>query len=561
MIVDKFLSPLFAAALLFGFGTATDSAPRQAADSYTAHFVDVTARTGIVWKHETGAFGQRWLPETLGPGVIVLDANGDGLPDLLFVNGRNFPDRQGTAATPALYLNRGNLRFEDATRQAGLDFSAYCLGGAAADIDNDGLPDVYLSCLGQDHLLHNDGGRFTDISRKAGLSDSFELGASAAFFDADRDGHIDIFVTRYTDWTPATDKFCSNDGKTKSYCVPIVYKAVANHYYHNRGDGTFEDWTAKAGLANPSKALGVVPLDIDGDGWPDLVVASDTQPNLLFHNKGNGTFEEIGLSSGVAFSMDGQTRGGMGIDAGDFNHSGRPSLAITYFSFEMTGFYRNEGNLFFLDIAPGSEIGRKTRPYVGWGCFFFDYDLDGWLDLLVANGHLDDTREKSALPQSYAQPTLLFHNQGSGVFAEAGADGDLARPMVARGAVFADLDGDGDLDVVLTANGGSPRILENTGTHGNWLRLGLQGTVSNRDALGATVKVTVHGVTQTWYVHSGGSYLSQSQVEPTFGLGSAQAVDEIVILWPSGTRQRLTGVTVNQRLKVVEPAAEPQKPS
>jgi len=551
--------PLLSACVLVS-GLAPQGLLAQEPDAPKAPFVDVTDRTGIVWKHETGAFGQLWLPETLGSGVIVLDADGNDLPDLLFVNGRNFPGRPGPAATPALYLNRGNLRFEDATGAAGLDFSAYCLGGAAADYDNDGRQDLYLSCLGQDFLLHNEGGRFADVSRQAGLSQVYELGASAAFFDADRDGHLDVFATRYVDWTPDNDKFCSSDGKTKAYCVPTIYKSVTSRYYRNRGDGTFEEQTSRAGLANRSKALGVMPLDVDADGWTDLAVASDTEPNLLFHNKGNGTFEEIGLSSGLAFSMDGQTRGGMGIDAGDYNRTGRPSVAITYFSSEMTGFYRNEGNLFFLDIAPGAEIGRKTRPFVGWGCFFFDYDLDGWLDLLVANGHLDDTREKSALPEPHAQPTLLFRNQGNGKFLEVGAGSDLARPMVARGAAFADLDGDGDLDLVLTANGGSPKVFENRGAHGNWLRLALKGNSSNRDALGAAIKITVKGAAQTWQVHSGGSYLSQSQVEPTFGLGPDRIVDEIEIRWPSGTTQRLTGVPANQRLKVVEPpAAAPRK--
>ena len=555
----QFSLAVLAACWLFDLGMASEDVRAQSVGSSKPHFVDVTERTGIVWKHETGAFGQRWLPETLGPGVIVLDANGDDMPDLLFVNGRNFPDRPGPAATPALYLNRGNLRFEDATHPAGLDFSVYCLGGAAADYDNDGRTDVFFSCLGQDHLLHNEGGRFTDVSHKAGLSQAYELGASATFWDADRDGYLDIFVTRYVDWTPETDKFCSMDGKTKSYCVPTVYKRVFNRYYRNLGNGTFEDQTSKAGLANPSKGLGVVPLDIDSDGWPDLAVASDTQPNLLFHNRGNGTFEEMGLSSGLAYSMDGQVRGGMGIDAGDYNRTGRPSMAITYFTAEMTGFYRNEGNLFFLDIAPGAEIGRKTRPYVGWGCFFFDYDLDGWLDLLVANGHLDDSRSKLYPPEPYAQPALLFRNQGNSEFVESGAGTDLAAPIVARGAAFADLDGDGDLDLVLTANGGSPKVLENRGTPGNWLRLALQGKASNRDGLGAWIKVTTKGGTQTWYVHSGGSYLSQSQIEPTFGLGDARIVDEVVVQWPSGTTQRLTNVTANQRLKVVEPDAAPRK--
>jgi hypothetical protein len=521
-------------------------------------FFDVTAQSGVTWKHNNGAFGKRWLPETLGPGVVIFDANGDGLPDLLFVNGSNFPGEPGRPGTPALYLNQGGMRFKDVTHEWGLDINAYCLGGAAADIDNDGRPDLYLSCLGQDHLLHNEGNRFVDITRRAGLSQSYELGASVAFFDADRDGFLDIYVTRYTQWTPQTDLFCSADGQTKSYCTPADYQGTSGHYYHNRGDGTFEDWTRKAGLYSAAgKQLGVVPLDFDGDGWPDLAVAVDTSPNLLFHNRGDGTFEEVGMLSGVALSLDGNTRGGMGIDAGDYNHTGRPSLLITFYALEMTSLYRNEGRSFFLDLGAGSEIGRKTAERVGWGCFFFDYDLDGWLDVLIVNGHLDPDLPKALGARlTYAQAPQLFHNLGTGEFADvtASAGGDLARPLVARGAAFADLDGDGDLDLVLTTNGGPARIFENRGRHGNWLRLALEGTRSNRDGLGATVKVRSGGMWQSWYVHSGGSYLSQSQVEPTFGLGTATAADEVVIQWPSGSVQRLTGVAANQRLKVREPA-------
>jgi hypothetical protein len=522
-----------------------------------AQFFDVTAASGVQWSHNSGAFGSRWLPETMGPGVVVLDANGDGRSDLLLVNGRNFPGKPGEATTSALYLNQGGMKFKDATREAGLDFSAYCLGGAAGDIDNDGDPDVYLSCLGQDRLLRNDAGRFVDMSREAGLSQEHEFGASVAFFDADHDGFLDIFATRYVTWTPETDVFCSQDGKTKAYCTPILYKGAASRYYHNRGNGTFEDKTRAAGLyLADGKMLGVVPVDVDGDGWTDLAVAGDTHPNLLFHNRGDGTFEEVGLLSGLAVAMDGRSRGGMGIAAGDYNRSGRPSLVITYFSNDMVGLYRNEGNVFFLDVATNSEVGRNTLLTLGWGTFFFDYDLDGWLDLLVANGHLDDEREKiSNARVKYAQPQQLFRNQGYGNFTEVTekAGGDLAHPLIARGAAFADLDEDGDLDIVVTTNGGPARIFENRRRNDNaWIRITLQGTASNRDGLGAEVRVTTQGATQVWSLHSGGSYLSQSQIDPTFGLGAAQRVDEIVVRWPSGAVQRLSGMLVNQRLRIVE---------
>ncbi len=520
-------------------------------------FVDRTAAAGIRFSHNNGAFGQRWLPETMGPGVIVLDANGDHRLDLLFVNGRNFPGKPGKATTPALYLNEGGLKFKDATRGAGLGASAFCLGGAAADIDNDGDSDVFLSCVGQDRLYRNDGGRFTDISRQAGLSQEYEFGTSAAFFDADRDGRVDLYVARYVQWTPETDLVCEFYNQGKSYCTPGLYSGASGRFYRNRGNGTFEDRTQAAGFHTPdAKGLGVVPLDFDRDGWTDLAVACDTAPNLLFRNLGDGTFEEVGLPSGMALPVEGLAKGGMGIDAADYDRSGRPSLVITYFIREMTGLYHNEGEGFFRDVATQSDLGRNTLTTVGWGSFFFDYDLDGWLDLLVANGHLDPQVDKSGDPVvRYAEPQQLFRNEGGRRFAEvtASAGGDLAKPLVARGAAYADLDDDGDLDVVLTTNGGSAKLFENQGgRYGNWLRVSLEGRKSNRDGLGARVEVTAGGATQTWEVRAGGSYLSQPQVDPTFGLGNAKVVDKVIVRWPSGAVQTLASVPVNQRVAIVE---------
>lgn len=519
-------------------------------------FVEVTGESGVGFRHNTGAFGAKWLPETMGSGVVVVDYDGDEKPDLLFLNGTGFPGKPGEASTQKLYKNLGGLKFRDVTVAAKLDIAAYCMGGAAGDLDNDGDQDVYLSCLGTDYLMVNEGGRFTDRSAEAGLSRDYEFGASVALLDADKDGDLDLFPTRYVTWTPEADIHCSLDGENKSYCTPEPYQGASPRYYRNEGDGTFTDRTKEAGIFKPAaKSLGVTVLDVDDNDWPDLAVANDTQPNLLYLNNGDGTFEESGVISGMAFSETGVARGGMGIDAADFNRSGRQSLVIGNFANEMVGLYQNEGNLLFVDVAPTAKIGRPTLMSLSFATFFLDYDLDGFLDLLVANGHLEPEIEKIQNNVKYAQPTQIFQGDGAGRFVEttSSAGGDLARPRVARGAVWSDLDGDGDPDIIVSNNGGPAAIFENAGDgHGHWIQVDLEGKKSNRDGIGSIVEVTTGGATQTWMVRAGSSYLSQSQVSPIFGLGGASHVDKVVVRWPSGIVQTVPKPAIDQRLRIVE---------
>jgi len=516
-------------------------------------FTDVTAPAGIHFVHTAGKSGKKFLPETMGSGVAVIDL-GDGWPSLLFVNSRQWGPHAKTA-TCALYRNNHNGTFTDITAGSGLDVEMYGMGAAVADYDNDGREDVYITAIDGDHLFHNEGnGRFRDVTKLSGIHNA-DFGTSAAWLDYDRDGKPDLFVANYVQWTEKGDLWCSMDGSTKSYCTPESYKGTSSRLYHNLGNGRFEDVTAKAGLGDAtSKSLGVSVFDLDNDGWPDIFVANDTQPNKLYRNNHDGTFTDVGMTAGVAFGEDGVARGAMGADAGDYDHAGRFDLLVGNFSNQMLGLYHNEGTGLFVDEAPRSSVGHDSLLSLTFGAFFFDYDLDGYPDIFAANGHIDEDIGRVQPKIQFREPPLLFHDVGHGRFEDASKSvgADLQRPIVARGAAYLDYDRDGDLDVVISTNNGPAYLFRNDGGNRNhWLTLKLVGTKSNRSALGAVVHVNSAAGGQMQMVHSGSSYCSQSDLALTFGLGNDDVAKEIVIYWPSGRVDKLYNVRANQ-FKVVK---------
>ena len=545
VVITAFAAPA-GAAFLLSASTANSSAVR---------FTDATAAAGIHFVHTAGKSGKKYLPETMGSGVAVLDADGDGWPDLLFVNSHPFgPHAKKTLC--ALYRNNHNGTFTDITAGSGLDVEMFGMGVAVADYDNDGRDDVYITAIDGDRLFHNEGnGKFRDVTKASGIRNA-NFGESAAWFDYDRDGKPDLFVANYVQWTEKGDLWCSMDGSTKSYCTPESYKGTASKLYHNLGNGRFEDVTDKAGLADAtSKSLGVAVLDMDNDGWPDLFVANDTQPNKLYRNNRNGTFSEVGVSAGVAFGEDGAARGAMGVDAADYDRSGRFNLLVGNFSNQMLGLYRNEGTGLFVDEAPRSVVGRASLLSLTFGAFFFDYDLDGYPDIFAANGHIDEDIGRVQPKIQFKEPPLLFRDLGHGKFDDVSKfmGPDLQRPIVARGAAYLDYDRDGDLDIVITTNNGPAYLLRNDGGNRNrWLTLKLVGTRSNRSALGAVVHVESASGGQMQMVHSGSSYCSQSDLALTFGLGQDEVAKSIVVYWPSGHVDKLYNVKANQFKVVTE---------
>jgi len=519
-------------------------------------FTDVTSSAGIQFQHNGGAFGGKFLPETLGSGCAFLDYDRDGWQDILLINGADWPGHKRNRTTLRLYHNNGNGTFSDVTVRAGLDVEMYGMGVAVGDYNNDGFPDILVTCVGQNRLFRNTGkGTFVDVTSTSGLGRREGFSTSALWFDYDRDGLLDLFVCNYVKWSPDHDVFCSLDGKHKSYCTPEAYRGATCWLFHNRGDGTFEDVTAASGIFDSSsKSLGVALFDDNHDGWPDLLVANDTQPNKLYRNQHNGTFKDAAVEAGLAFSSEGKARAGMGVDVADFDNSGTPGVAITNFDNEMIGLYRRSGKSFD-DIAPQSGMGIASRNSLGFGCAFLDVNLDGWLDLAVANGHIDETVRNIRGNVGYAQPPQLFLNRGKGSFRDIAAEvgGGFDQPKVGRGLAYGDFDRDGDLDLLLTTNNGPAYLYRNDQLSGNRsIRFRLVGTKSNRDGIGARVLVFAGGLMQSRLVKGGSSYLSQSELPVTFGLEKRDRVERIVIDWPSGRTEEYKNLAAGRCYECTE---------
>ncbi len=512
--------------------------------------VDATAESGIAFVHDNGATGDRLLPETMGSGVAVVDYDGDGRSDLFFVNG-------SPRSASALFRNAGDWRFEDVTARASVALRLVGMGVAAGDVDGDGATDLFVSAVGRDVLLRNRGdGRFEDAaSLIRELAPGF--GSSAAFFDADGDGWLDLFAGRYVTWTEESDVACLPDGERRSYCTPEVYPGASNRLLRNLGAGAgFVDVTVESGLYAPEgKTLGVVPLDYDGDGLTDLAVANDTERNFLFVNRGGGVFEEAGVELGIAFSGSGAPRGGMGIDAGDLTGEGRTDIVVGNFAQEMSALFRFRPGGLYSDDAAQLGIGLPSLMTLAFGTLVLDLDLDGWNDVVLANGHIEPEIERLRPNQSYAQPLQVFRRVAGEPRFAALEGAALAAPRVARGLAWGDLDGDGDPDLVLTQNGGPPVLLRNDGAAGAWLGLRLWAGPRGGAAYGARATVVAGGRRQSATLASGRSYLSASEPSLVFGLGAESEVDAVEIAWPEGRRGRLLGPPAGRTYVFVAPAA------
>lgn len=517
------------------------------------------AASGITWKHVNGRSSEYYLPETTGGGCAFIDFDNDGWMDIYLINsGRcDFYDPDPPLRN-ALYKNNRDGTFTDVTARAGVGAGGYGMGVAVGDYNGDGWPDLYVTQYGHGILYRNNGdGTFTDVTQQAGVG-TVGWGSSAVWFDYDNDGRLDLFVCRFVDFNKSLNKFCGNKATNERYyCYPRVYPATRSWLFHNNGDGTFTDVAVESGIgAHLGKAWGVVATDINNDGWMDLFVANDTAPNFLFLNKGDGTFEEIGLEAGVAYSADGRSRSGMGVDSADYDQDGWEDLFVDNVDQEMYSLYHNDHNLTFDDVAEAYGIAAVTRLMSGWGVKFFDYDNDGNIDLFIANGHPDDKIQEHSYGVQYREPLLLFHNNGHGfedVSSQAGPVFD--EPFAARGLAIGDFDNNGAVDVLVGINGGAPLLLRNKAAHGNhWLGVKLVGKKSNSDGIGARITWQAGGLKRSQLKVGGGSYLAAHDPRVVLGLGSHSTVDCLEIRWPgpAGGTDRFTNVAADRYITIVE---------
>lgn len=512
-------------------------------------FVDITEQSGLgEFKHINGAVGDWYLPETFGAGGAFLDYNQDGFIDLALVGGKFWSDTLSRGIW--LYQGDGAGHFTDVTVASNLsDVTGYGMGLISGDIDLDGDEDLYFTTLEKNHLLINEGGVFRDATLESGLDAPPQWNVAAMFLDANLDGWLDLYVTGYVEWSAETDLYCTGDGTDKRYCTPQLYKGTPGHFYLNQGDGTFIDRTRESGLSGSGKTLGGVTLDINRDGWPDIVLANDTDPDQLFLNQRDGTFEEVGLSSGMALDPRGRARAGMGIDAGVVDSTGEPTLFIGHFEREMNGIYRHTPTGVFEERASLSGIGPPSLPVLTFGVALFDADLDGDLDLIAANGHINPQAHERNDLASYQQLPQLFLNEGNGVFTEKSDSVGLIFPVVGRGVLTADIDSDGDLDLLITENNGPVHLFRNDlNSDANYLQIKLSPPAED-----ATMIMYTGATKQFRRIRAGHSYASQSEKTVTFGLGNLQSIDSVLVFWPGGMITQLTHIAANQTLHLREP--------
>jgi enediyne biosynthesis protein E4 len=521
-------------------------------------FTNIAAQVGIDFTHVNGASADRHLYEIMSGGGLFLDYDHDGWQDILLVDGGSLIDPAvNMRGRHRLFRNRGNGSFEDVTASSGIVHREYGMGACAADYDNDGWTDVYLTAVGPNALYHNNGGKgFTDVTRTAGVAGGDIFSASCAFVDIDRDGDLDLFVVNYVDARVGNNIFCGDTSrKFRIYCHPLTFMPHHNVLYRNNGNGTFTDISKEAGiLDHRGNGLGVVAGDYDDDGWPDVFVANDSTPNFLFHNEQGRGFKDVALVSGVSVASDGNPRAGMGTDFGDYDNDGDLDLFVTNHELEAHTLFRNLGKALFEDATFPSGVGSATLPYVGFGAVFFDADNDADLDLGIVNGHVMNSPSHVRPGATEAQRKLLLRNTG-GRFTDVGRQSGpgFAVDKVGRAMAAADIDNDGDLDLLVVNNGGAVDLLRNEGGNGNnAIVIRLIGTTSNRDAIGARVKVIAGGVTQMREVKAGSSYLSQNDLRVHVGLGKATRIDRLEVRWPNGQSETITGAMVNQIATIVE---------